>query len=71
MGIEAGRASSARAEKDYSKAISDYNSTKTPYYVGLASVLAGGTSAAAGLVLLVMRSDSSHATGLRIVPWLG
>jgi tetratricopeptide (TPR) repeat protein len=71
MGIEAGRTANARAETYYPKAINDYNSATTPYYVGLGGLIAGSASAAAGLLILTMVHESPQTTGLRAVPWVG
>jgi hypothetical protein len=78
MLVEAGRASSARSSDNAANSassIAEYNSTKTPYYLGLVGVIAGGAAAAAGAVLLAVPSSEAKAgapaTAVRATPWLG
>lgn len=76
MLVEAGRASQARADDtpgNSPASVSKYDSTKAPYYVGLAGTIAGGLAAAAGVVVLVAPShgSASTATAVQATPWVG
>jgi hypothetical protein len=76
MLVEAGRASQSRSDDtpgNSPASVSKYNSTKAPYYVGLAGTVAGGLAAAAGVVVLVAPShgSASAATAVRATPWVG
>jgi tetratricopeptide (TPR) repeat protein len=51
-------------------AVADYDSARTLYYVGLAGIIAGGTAATAGILLLTVVSGTSPRTGLRAFPWV-
>jgi hypothetical protein len=67
MQVEAGRASDSRANYDDG----EFNSTKTPWAIGLTGVIAGGAAAATGVILLATRHhEAPPATGLRATPWV-
>jgi hypothetical protein len=73
MVIAADQTNRARAENAlmHMQAVTDYNSAQTPYYVGLAGVIAGGAAVTAGVILLFIGSGSGTTTGLRAFPWVG
>lgn len=49
----------------------DYKSALTPYYLGIAGVVAGGAAATAGVVLMTLGSSRRPATGaLQPSPWV-
>jgi hypothetical protein len=56
---------------NHGQAIIDYNSAKTPYYLGLGGVIAGGACVAAGVLMLTMWPGTAQTTGLRAFPWVG
>lgn len=78
MGIEAGRASSARStdnasndEATFRTTTAEFNSTKAPYYVGLGGAILGGAAAATGVVLFFTgRGGEPHASGGAVAPWM-
>jgi len=58
-------------DQELSTAKSDYKAALTPYYIGLAGVIAGGAAATAGVLLLTVGSSRARATGaLRASPWM-
>jgi hypothetical protein len=74
MLVEAGRAGQSRADDtpgNSAASVSKYDSTKTPYYVGLAGTIAGGLAAAAGVVLIAAPSPGSASAAVRATPWIG
>ena len=76
MLVEAGRASQARADDtpgNSTESISKYDSTKAPYYVGLAGTIVGGLAAAAGVLVIAAPShgSASATTAVRAAPWVG
>ena len=72
MVVESSKASSARSEDtpgNSQGSVDKYNSTKTPWAIGLGGAIAGGVSAALGIVLLT--TDHRSKTGeLRASPWV-
>jgi hypothetical protein len=81
MIVESGKASTARS--DGAKAVadhdtqasnaanSDYNSTKTPWAIGLGGAIAGGVAAAIGVTLIVTSHGGGSSTGaVRVSPLL-
>jgi hypothetical protein len=62
--IESGRSSNA-------KDLATYNSAQTMWTVGVVGAIAGGVSAAGGIVLLAFSHGDSPSTGVRAVPWVG
>lgn len=78
MAVEASRAASARAS-DTSPAVSQtsvsqYDSAKTPYYIGVAALAAGGVAAISGVVLIAAaHGGRAQQTGIRTThatPWI-
>jgi hypothetical protein len=79
MGVEAGRASSARSAEiagndatTYRTTTDEYNSTKLPYALGVAGAIAGGAAAVTGVVLLLTGHGGhaqSPAVGAAATPW--
>ncbi len=72
MQVEAGQASDSRANHNSA----EYSSAQTPWAVGLVGVVAGGATAATGLVLLATRREASAApqassTSVNASPWVG
>jgi hypothetical protein len=66
MLVESNRANSARQNDDPAA----YESTKTPYWVGVGGVIAGGATLVTGIVLLAAGHGESSSTGkLRVSPW--
>jgi hypothetical protein len=58
-------------DKQLATATSDYKAALTPYYIGIAGVIAGGAAATAGVLLLTVGSGRARATGaLRASPWM-
>lgn len=67
MGVESGRASDSRKANDPA----EYQSTKTPWAIGVTGIAVGGVAAAAGAVLLMMhKTPSAPATSVRPLPWV-
>jgi len=66
MLVEASRANSARENDDPAA----YESTKTPYWIGVGGVIAGGAAVVTGIVLLAAGHGQSSSTGtIRVSPW--
>jgi hypothetical protein len=74
MVIEAGRASTARANDvgaGYPASKSEYDSAKAPYFMGLGAAILGGAAATAGLVWMVTaHGESAPSTTVGISPWV-
>jgi hypothetical protein len=79
MLVAASRASSARrsdAVGNSAASVTEYNSAKTPYYVGLAGAVAGGAALGVGVLLLATSGAGPAAvppaggTGFRASPWM-
>ena len=74
MAVEAGRASTARANDvgaGYPASKSEYDSAKAPYYIGLGAAILGGAAAAVGLVWIVTpHGDSARSTTVGVSPWV-
>jgi hypothetical protein len=66
MIIEVGRA--ARAVDDGNK--SSYDSTETPYRIGLGGAIAGGAAAAVGIALLATSHDGALTAQWTLTPWV-
>jgi len=75
MIVESSRASSARSSDTPATtraSAEQYDSTKTPWGLGLAGAIVGGVAAAAGVVLVVAHGASTTTTGAgvtRAAPW--
>ena len=78
MGVEANRAASARASDTTAAtsqtSINQYDSTKTPYYLGVAALAAGGVVAISGVVLIVAghgkRPPQTGILATHATPWI-
>jgi hypothetical protein len=78
MAVEASRAASARASDTSPQASpasrDQYDSTKTPYYIGVAALAAGGVAAISGVVLIATaHGGGAQQTGIRTTratPWV-
>jgi hypothetical protein len=74
MAIGADKANTANNENGpgsaHEQAMIDYNSAKTPYYLGLGGVIAGGALATAGVLMLTMWPGTAQTTGVRAFPWV-
>jgi tetratricopeptide (TPR) repeat protein len=59
--------------ENYQTALSDYNSAKTLYYVGLTGAAVGAATASVGLILLVSGRGGAHRTemgAVQALPWI-
>jgi hypothetical protein len=73
MGVESLRAASARQSNTpatHGTSVDEYDSTKTPYYLGLGLAIAGGAAVAAGAVwIATTHPAASSPAALRVTPW--
>jgi hypothetical protein len=77
-GIESNRAHGAYVatsdKQTFDASQSTYNSAKTPYYAGLASVIVGGVAVVSGVLLLTTshgEERTATASGVEATPWMG